>query len=52
MYGPADARCMTCVDCQVSALDVNAGLNGLFLSGFLFTIFSAAAVVISLPVEW
>merc|ERR1711907_829402 len=36
---------------EVSSEDPNAGLNGLFLSGFLFTLLSAAAVVVSLPMD-
>eukprot|EP00658_Telonema_sp_P-2_P079303 TRINITY_DN7622_c0_g1_i7.p1 TRINITY_DN7622_c0_g1~~TRINITY_DN7622_c0_g1_i7.p1 ORF type:complete len:216 (-),score=33.52 TRINITY_DN7622_c0_g1_i7:286-933(-) len=36
---------------EVSAMDVNMGLNALFLSAFLFTLFSAAAVVVSLPAD-
>ena len=37
---------------QVAPMDQNAGLDVLFLSSFLLTLMLAAAVILSLPVEW
>ena len=37
---------------EVSPISQNSGLNALFLGSFIFTLLLAAAVILSLPVEW
>jgi hypothetical protein len=37
---------------QVSPIDQNLGLDVLFLGSFILTLMLAAAVILSLPVEW